>query len=275
RPSFRTPQREPTNAFGIEYVYLEKFLERPRHIEFQVLADTHGQVIQLGERECSIQRRHQKILEESPSPGVSEETRQKMGERVVEAMKSVGYLNAGTMEFLMDENKDFYFMEMNTRIQVEHPVTEFVTGLDLVRKQILIAAGEALEPFTSDLRLRGHAIECRINAEDPETFQPCAGKINVWHPPSGTGVRVDTAMYAEAEVPPYYDSLIAKLVVHARSRHEAIRRMNRALDMFIVEGIKTNIPLHIKIVNDPDFVAGNIDTKFLERFAKNAARKVA
>jgi acetyl-CoA carboxylase biotin carboxylase subunit len=275
RASFRTAQLEATNAFGIEDVYIEKFVERPRHIEFQVLADSHGRVIHLGERECSIQRRHQKILEESPSPAVDEKLRSEVGSRVVKAMEAVGYLNAGTMEFLMDEDKNFYFMEMNTRIQVEHPVTEYVTGLDLVRKQILIAAGEPIESFSSELKLRGHAIECRINAEDPDNFQPCAGKITAWHPPSGTGVRVDTAMYAECEVSPYYDSLIAKLVVHARCRDEAIRRMNRALDMFIVEGIKTNIPLHQRIMNDPDFVAGNIDTTFLERYNKRNSRKVA
>ncbi len=273
--SFATAQREATNAFGVEDIYLEKFVERPRHIEFQVLADSFGKVIHLGERECSIQRRHQKILEESPSPGVDEKLRVEMGSRVVKALERVGYLNAGTMEFLMDENRKFYFMEMNTRIQVEHPVTEFVTGLDLVRKQILIAAGEPLEAINAQLRLRGHAIECRINAEDPNTFQPSSGRITAWHPPSGTGVRVDTAMYAECEVSPHYDSLIAKLIVHARNRPEAIRRMNRALGMFIVEGIKTNIPLHQRIINDPDFAAGNIDTKFLERYAGKKSLKVA
>jgi acetyl-CoA carboxylase, biotin carboxylase subunit len=275
RGSFRTAQLEATNAFGIEDVYIEKYIEHPRHIEFQVLADSYGRVIHLGERECSIQRRHQKVLEESPSPAVDCNLRSSMGSRVVEALQTVGYLNAGTMEFLMDENRNFYFMEMNTRIQVEHPVTEFVTGLDLVRKQILIAAGEGIDVVGSELQLRGHAIECRINAEDPDTFQPSAGKITAWHPPSGTGVRVDTAMYAESEVTPYYDSLIAKVIVHARSREEALRRMTRALDMFIVEGIKTNIPMHQRIISDPDFVAGNIDTRFLERYAGRASRKVA
>jgi acetyl-CoA carboxylase biotin carboxylase subunit len=275
RASFRTAQLEATNAFGIEDVYIEKYVEHPRHIEFQVLADSHGRVIHLGERECSIQRRHQKVLEESPSPAVDCALRSSMGSRVVKALQTVGYLNAGTMEFLMDESRNFYFMEMNTRIQVEHPVTEFVTGLDLVRKQILIAAGEGIDTVGSDLKLRGHAIECRINAEDPDTFQPCSGKITAWHPPSGTGVRVDTAMYAESEVTPYYDSLIAKVIVHARNREEALRRMTRALDMFIVEGIKTNIPLHQRIICDPDFVSGNIDTRFLERYAGRASRKVA
>jgi acetyl-CoA carboxylase, biotin carboxylase subunit len=275
RGSFRTAQLEATNAFGIEDVYIEKYIEHPRHIEFQVLADSYGRVIHLGERECSIQRRHQKVLEESPSPAVDCNLRSSMGSRVVEALQTVGYLNAGTMEFLMDEHRNFYFMEMNTRIQVEHPVTEFVTGLDLVRKQILIASGEGIDIVGSELQLRGHAIECRINAEDPDTFQPSAGKITAWHPPSGTGVRVDTAMYAESEVTPYYDSLIAKVIVHARSRVEALRRMTRALDMFIVEGIKTNIPMHQRILSDPDFVAGNIDTRFLERYAGRASRKVA
>jgi len=275
RSSFGTAQREATHAFGIEDLYIEKYIERPRHIEFQVLADSHGRVIHLGERECSIQRRHQKILEESPSTIIDAGLRSEMGRRVVKAMETIGYLNAGTMEFLVDENKNIYFMEMNTRIQVEHPVTEFVTGLDLVRKQILIAAGERIDTVCSEMKLRGHAIECRINAEDPETFQPCSGKITAWHPPSGTGVRVDTAMYAESEVTPYYDSLIAKVIVHARCREESIRRMNRALDMFIVEGIKTNIPLHQRILHDPDFIAGNIDTRFLERYTGKASRKVA
>ncbi len=273
RASFGLAQREAANSFGIEDVYVERFVERPRHIEFQVLGDSSGRVLCLGERECSIQRRHQKILEESPSPGVTEEMRTEMSARVVKAMEAIGYLNAGTMEFLMEENGKFYFMEMNTRIQVEHPVTEFVTGLDLVREQIRIATGEKLDSVCAELKLRGHSIECRINAEDPDTFQPFAGKITTWHPPSGTGVRVDTAMYAEAEVPPYYDSLIAKLIVHARNRPEAIQRMARALDMFIVEGIKTNIPLHQKIMTDPDFIAGRIDTKFLERYSNKNSRR--
>ena len=264
---FTSAQNEAQAAFGNPAVYLEKFLARPRHIEFQIMGDNHGNVISLGERECSVQRRHQKLIEESPSPVLSEEVRDEMGEKLVKAMKAIGYTNAGTIEFLMDEDRELYFIEMNTRIQVEHPVTEMVTGLDLVRMQIRMAAGERLDAICPPkLRFRGHAIECRVVAEDPETFTPSAGKINAFHPANGPGVRVDTAVYAEAVIPPFYDSMIAKLITHGATREEALARMSRALEMFIVEGIKTSIPLHQKILADPDFQAGNYDTHFMERF---------
>ena len=265
----RTAQNEATAAFGTPDVYLEKYIASPRHIEFQVLADEHGKVVHLGERECTIQRRHQKLLEESPSTQMTPPLRKRIGHQVVRALKEIGYSNAGTVEFLMDENKDLYFLEMNARIQVEHPVTELVTGLDLVKKQILIAAGEPLSMEGETVGLRGHAIECRICAENPETFAPSAGKITEFHVPGGTGVRVDTAAHAESVVPPYYDSLIAKLAVHGDSRLEAINRMERALEMFIVEGISTSIPIHEKIMADPDFREGNFDTRFLTRFVSN------
>ena len=265
-----TAQNEAQQAFGTPDVYIERLVARPRHIEFQVLGDKHGQVIHLGERECSIQRRHQKLVEESPSSAVSEETRQQMGQKVVEAMRAIGYDNAGTIEFLLDERGNFYFIEMNTRIQVEHPVTEMVTGIDLIQAQVQLAASERLESIARPgLRLRGHALECRILAEDSETFQPSVGRITAFHAPGGTGVRVDTAAYAEAIIPPYYDSLIAKLIAHGRDRREALGRMARALEMFVIEGIHTSIPLHRKILADPDFLAGRYDTGFIERFLHN------
>jgi acetyl-CoA carboxylase biotin carboxylase subunit len=267
--AIQTAQAEAQAAFGSPDVYLEKYIASPRHIEFQVLGDHHGRVIHLGERECTIQRRHQKILEESPSTQVDAEIRQRVGHRVIEALTKVGYTNAGTVEFLMDEDRNLYFLEMNTRIQVEHPVTEMVTGHDLVKRQILIAAGEPLPIEGETVMLRGHAMECRICAENPVTFAPSAGKISGFHVPGGTGVRVDTAAYAESVVPPFYDSLIAKLIVHGRNRDEAVRRMQRALEMFIVEGISTSIPIHQKIVADPDFRAGKFDTGFLTRFTSN------
>lgn len=264
---FHQAQSEAAAAFGNGDLYMEKFIERPRHIEFQILADSHGNVASLGERECSIQRRHQKLLEESPSPRVTKQLRESLGDALKQTLSSIGYVNAGTIEFLMDEDGVLYFIEMNTRIQVEHPVTEMVTDVDLVKSQILLAAGEKLESvLRGPIVHRGHAIECRINAEHPEKFTPSPGKITVWNPPGGTGVRVDTAAYAEAVVPPYYDSLIAKLVVRGKDRAEAVARMARALEMFIVEGIYTSIPLHRRIVADPDFQAGNFDTKFMERF---------
>ncbi|HEV3275620.1 MAG TPA: acetyl-CoA carboxylase biotin carboxylase subunit [Terriglobia bacterium] len=269
--AIETAQQEAQAAFGVSDVYLEKYVSAPRHIEFQVLADQHGKVVHLGERECTIQRRHQKLVEESPSTQVDDDLRRETGHLVVEALKQVGYTNAGTVEFLMDENRKLYFLEMNTRIQVEHPVTEMVTGLDLVKKQILIAAGLPLELPGETVHLRGHSIECRITAENPETFAPSAGKITGFNAPGGTGVRLDTAAYAEGVVPPYYDSLIAKLIVHGSNRAEAISRMRRALDMFIIEGISTSIPLHQKIMADPDFRAGNFDTHYLLRFARNGA----
>jgi acetyl-CoA carboxylase, biotin carboxylase subunit len=264
---FNAAQSEAAAAFGNGDLYMERFIERPRHIEFQVLADEHGNVMSLGERECSIQRRHQKLVEEAPSVKVTPELRERVGGILVKTLSSIGYMNAGTIEFLMDEDGSLSFIEMNTRIQVEHPVTEMTTDVDLVKSQILIAAGEKLSSIiTSPVVFRGHAIECRINAEHPERFTPSAGKITVFNIPGGTGVRVDTAAYAEGVIPPYYDSLIAKLVVRGRDRAEAISRMSRALDMFVVEGIYTSIPLHRRIMADPDFRAGNFDTKFMERF---------
>jgi acetyl-CoA carboxylase biotin carboxylase subunit len=265
----QTAQNEAASSFGTPDVYLEKYLTFPRHIEFQVLGDQHGRVVHLGERECTIQRRHQKLVEESPSTQLDKETRARVGHQIIQALEKIGYTSAGTVELLMDENRNLYFLEMNTRIQVEHPVTELVTGLDLVKQQILIAAGGHV-PFEGEtIGLRGHAIECRICAENPQTFAPSAGKVTVFHPPGGTGVRVDTAAYTESVIPPYYDSLIAKLIVHGKDRKEAINRMARALEMFIIEGISTSIPVHQKIMADPDFQAGNFDTHFLRRFARN------
>src|SRR4030088_3430640 len=268
---YRQAQSEASKAFGNGDLYMEKYVENPRHIEFQVLADEHGNVVSLGERECSIQRRHQKLLEESPSVQVTSEMRQQIGDILSKTLSTVGYQNAGTVEFLMDQDRRLHFIEMNTRIQVEHPVTEMVTDVDLVKSQIMIAAGSHMdEVLHGPIVHRGHAIECRINAEHPEKFTPSAGKITAFHPPGGTGVRVDTAAYAEGIIPPYYDSLIAKLIVRGKDRDEAVSRMARALEMFIVEGIYTTIPLHRKILADADFRAGKIDTGFIERFlAKN------
>ncbi len=264
---FASAHAEAAAAFGNGDLYMEKFIERPRHIEFQVLADEHGNVVSLGERDCSVQRRHQKLIEESPSPAVTPEVRKRINAVLEKTMKEIGYQNAGTVEFLMDEDGSLHFIEMNTRIQVEHPVTEFVTGVDLVKAQLQIASGARLpDILTLPIVPKGHAIECRINAEHPEKFTPSAGKITVFHTPGGNGVRVDTAQYQDGVVPPYYDSLIAKLIVYGRDRQEALARMNRALDMFIVEGIHTSIPLHKRVLADPDFVAGNFDTKFMERF---------
>ncbi|HET7100955.1 MAG TPA: acetyl-CoA carboxylase biotin carboxylase subunit [Terriglobia bacterium] len=262
-------QSEAEAAFGSSDVYLEKYISSPRHIEFQVMADQYGKVIHLGERECTIQRRHQKVLEESPSTQIDAATRQEVGGKVIRALSEIGYTNAGTVEFLMDENRKLYFLEMNARIQVEHPVTEMVTGLDLVKMQIQIAAGLPIPVAGDTVGLRGHAIECRICAENPETFAPSAGKITGFHVPGGTGVRVDTAAYAESVIPPYYDSLIAKLAVHGKDREEAVQRMARALEMFIIEGISTSIPLQEKILADKDFRAGKFDTQFLNRFSRN------
>jgi len=262
--AYQTARSEAQQAFGNPDVYAERFLERPRHIEFQVLGDQHGKIIHLGERECSIQRRHQKLIEESPSPGMDAKRRKELGMKVVRALEKIGYTNAGTVEFLMDQDGSIYFIEMNTRIQVEHPVTELVTGVDLIKAQIRIAAGERLEEAVGEMQFSGHAIECRINAEDPITFVPSAGRITTFQAPGGTGVRVDSAAYADAVIPPYYDSMIAKLIVKGRDRAEAIGRMKRALEMFVIEGIKTSIPLHRRILADPDFAAGKIDTHFIE-----------
>jgi acetyl-CoA carboxylase biotin carboxylase subunit len=264
---YRQAQSEAAGAFGNGDLYLERYVENPRHIEFQVLGDEHGNVVSLGERECSIQRRHQKLLEESPSVRMTSELRKETGDMLSKTLSAVGYQNAGTIEFLMDQQRRLYFIEMNTRIQVEHPVTEMVTDVDLVKSQIMIAAGAKLsDVLQGPIVHRGHAIECRINAEHPEKFTPSAGKITTFNPPGGTGVRIDTAAYAEGTIPPYYDSLIAKLVVRGKDRAEAISRMSRALGMFIVEGIYTTIPLHRRILADPEFRAGNFDTGFIERF---------
>ncbi len=264
---YQQASSEAAGAFGNGELYMEKFIEQPRHIEFQILADQHGNVVSLGERECSIQRRHQKLLEESPSLQITPELRKSIGDKLEACLSEIGYQNAGTIEFLMDEDKSLHFIEMNTRIQVEHPVTEMVTGIDLVKSQILIANGSKLKDILpAKIEMRGHAIECRINAEHPEKFTPSAGKIHAFNIPGGTGVRVDTNQYAEGVVPPYYDSMIAKLITHGNDREEAISRMARALDMFIVEGIHTTIPLHRKIMQDEDFRAGRFDTKFMERF---------
>ncbi|MDP9338789.1 MAG: acetyl-CoA carboxylase biotin carboxylase subunit [Acidobacteriota bacterium] len=263
--SFQAASSEAQQAFGNPDMYAEKFIEHPRHIEYQVLGDQHGQIIHLGERECSIQRRHQKLVEESPSPAIDAKQRKDLGAKVVKALGKIGYTNAGTVEFLMDEDGAIYFIEMNTRIQVEHPVTELVTGVDLIKAQIRIAAGERLQDATGEIHFSGHAIECRINAEDPETFVPSAGRITTFQAPGGTGVRVDSAAHADAVIPPYYDSMIAKLIVKGRDRAEAIGRMKRALEMFVIEGIRTSIPLHRRILADPDFAAGRFDTHFIER----------
>ncbi len=262
-------QQEAGAAFSSSDVYCEKFITAPRHIEFQVLADTHGHVEILGERECSIQRRHQKLLEESPSPALESEVRLRVSKKLKSALAAIGYTNAGTVEFLMDEAGSLYFIEVNARIQVEHPVTEMVTGVDLVRSQIRIAAGERLEDVISmPVRFSGHAIECRINAENPDTFTPSPGRITGLNLPGGIGIRVDTHAFTDGVIPPYYDSLVAKLIAHGRDRTEAIERMRRALDMFVVEGIHTSIPLHRRILADPDFLAGKVDTNFIARFMK-------
>jgi acetyl-CoA carboxylase biotin carboxylase subunit len=263
--AYQTARSEAQQAFGTPDVYIEKFLEHPRHIEIQVLGDQHGKVIHLGERECTIQRRHQKLLEESPSPVLDAKRRKELGAKVTRALAKIGYTNAGTVEFLMDEDGGIYFIEMNTRIQVEHPVTEFVTGVDLVKAQIRIAAGERIEDAAGEINFSGHSIECRINAEDPETFVPSAGRITTFQAPGGTGVRVDSAAYTGALIPPYYDSLVAKLIVKGRDRVEAIGRMKRALEMFVIEGIKTSIPLQRRIIADPDFASAKFDTHFIEK----------
>lgn len=263
--AFATARAEAQSGFGNPEVYIERYCEKPRHVEIQILGDKHGNVIHLGERDCSIQRRHQKLIEEAPSTVVTPEIRKAMGEAAVRAAAAVGYNSAGTVEFLVDKQNNFYFMEMNTRIQVEHPVTEMVTGVDLVREQIRSAAGIPLRFKQEDIQIRGHAIECRINAEDPFKFTPCPGKITAYHPPGGFGVRVDSFVYDQYTVVPNYDSLIGKLIVHADTRDEAIKRMARALDEFRIEGIKTTIFFHKRIMAHKDFIDGDIDTSFLER----------
>lgn len=261
--SFLTTKAEAMAAFGDDEVYIEKYCERPRHVEIQIMADTYGNVIHLGERECSIQRRNQKLLEEAPCPIMTPELRKEMGDAAVSAAKSVNYSNVGTVEFLL-ENGEFYFMEMNTRVQVEHPITEMITGVDIVTEQILSAAGEKLRYTQDDIVLKGHAIECRVNAEDPENFLPSPGKVTYYHVPGGLGVRVDSAVYDQYVIQPYYDSLIGKVIVHADTRQGAIERMNRSLDEYIIEGVKTTIPFFKKIFRDPDFISGNTHTKFIE-----------
>src|SRR5919202_3798121 len=262
----KTAQREAEAAFGVADVYIEKYVESPRHIEFQILGDHHGSVVHLGERECSIQRRHQKLIEESPSPALSDKMRKRMGAIVIDAAKAVQYTNAGTFEFLMDSDGRFYFMEANTRLQVEHPVTEFVTGIDIVKEQIRIAAGERLAFKQNDVTFTGHSIECRVNAEDPDTFVPSPGLIHTFSVLGGPGVRVETFAHSDCTISPYYDSMIAKIIVHGRDRAEAIARMRRTLEMTVIQGIKTTIPLHLKILADADFIAGKLSTSFMERY---------
>jgi acetyl-CoA carboxylase biotin carboxylase subunit len=256
---------EAQASFGNSDVYIEKFCENPRHVEVQILADQHGNVIHLGERDCSVQRRHQKLIEEAPCPVLTSAQRKQLCECAVNAAKSIGYTSAGTMEFLLDKKGDFYFMEMNTRVQVEHPVTEMITGVDIIKEQIRVAYGEPLKYKQKDIKFNGHAIECRINAEDPVKFTPCPGKIDGYHPPGGLGVRIDSAVYDKYVVLPHYDSMIAKLIVHADTREEAIKRMARSLDEFIIGGIKTTIEFHQRIMTNKEFIEGDIDTGFLER----------
>jgi len=259
-------RNEARSAFGNDEVYLEKFVVDPRHVEFQIIGDTHGNLVHLFERECSIQRRHQKLLEESPSSALDDDLRARMAATALKAARTVNYVNAGTIEFLLDGRGDYYFIEMNTRIQVEHPVTEVVTGTDLIKEQIRVAAGEPLSFTQDDVKIGAHAIECRINAEDPVTFIPCPGKITTFHPPGGPGIRLDTACHADAVISPYYDSMIAKVVASGNTRGEAILRMRRALDSFVIQGIKTNLELQQKIISDEDFVRGRFSTSFMERF---------
>jgi len=272
--AFKMAKNEAMAAFSSGVVYVEKYLAHPRHVEFQIMGDKHGNVIHIGERDCSIQRRHQKLIEEAPSPAMDESLRKRMGEAAVRLAKNIDYVGAGTIEFLLDEDGSFYFMEMNTRIQVEHPVTEMATGYDLVKEQIRTGAGQKISIEASDSHLRGHSIECRVNAEDPDNdFRPCPGTIEAYYPPGGPGVRVDTHIYQGLVIPPYYDSLIAKVIVNGLDREEALGRMRLALDSFIIEGVKTTIPFLRKVLDHPDFVAGNFDTKFLENNTDLMAKK--
>jgi acetyl-CoA carboxylase biotin carboxylase subunit len=267
REAYRLARNEAKAAFGNDEVYMEKYLGKPRHIEMQILADNYGAVVHLGERDCSLQRRHQKVLEEAPSPALNAAQRERIGEIARTAVKKLGYRNAGTLEFLF-ENGEFYFIEMNTRLQVEHPITEAITGIDLVREQIRIAAGAPLGYDQADIRFQGHAIECRINAEDPQTFVPSPGRIVGYHAPGGLGVRVDSGMYAGYRIPPHYDSMIAKLIVSGNSRNEALMRLKRALGEYVIDGIKTTLPLHQRLMNDSDFVNGDYDIHWLEKFVE-------
>ena len=265
--AFMTAQAEAEAAFGVPDVYIEKYIDQPRHVEIQVIGDSHGHVVSLGERDCSIQRRHQKLIEESPSPAVDAKMRKRMGEVAVRGAKVVSYNSAGTIEFLVDMQGNFYFMEMNTRVQVEHPVTEMVTGIDLIKEQIRVAAGQRLSFTQDDVHWKGHAIECRINAEDPDhDFMPCPGQVTLYHPPGGPGVRVDSHLYTGYRVPPHYDSLLAKVITYGATRKEAIQTMLRALEEMAVDPLKTTIPFHKKVLNDPSFVAGQYSTHFIERY---------
>ncbi|MBI1338608.1 acetyl-CoA carboxylase biotin carboxylase subunit [bacterium] len=268
--AFQTARTEAKAAFGDDAVYLEKYLERPRHIELQIAADSHGSVVHLGERDCSLQRRHQKIFEEAPSPAIDAATRTAIGKTVCNAIRKLGYLGVGTIEFLYEDG-EFYFIEMNTRLQVEHPVTEMITGVDLVQEQIRIAAGEKLSFTQRDVHINGHAIECRINAENPQTFTPCPGLISGFHAPGGLGVRLDSAVYSGYTVPPYYDSLIGKLIVHAATRQQALLRLKRALGEMVVSGVETTLPLHQRLVEEPDVLSGDYDIHWLEKFLKQDA----
>jgi acetyl-CoA carboxylase biotin carboxylase subunit len=273
RQMLATAQAEAAAAFGNADVFLERYVEEPRHIEVQIVADNHGSIIHLGERECSVQRRHQKLIEESPSPGIDESKRSKLGKLAVEAVKKVGYTSVGTLEFLMDERGHFYFMEMNTRIQVEHPVTEQVTGIDLLQEQIRLAAGEKLDRKQQSIRFEGHAIECRVNAEDPQNFAPSPGRITGYHVPGGYGVRVDSGVYEQYVVPPFYDSLLAKVITFGENRDVALRRMRRALGEFVAEGIKTNIPFHRLVLDSKPFIAGRYDTRLVEQILSDTQSK--
>ncbi|MEE9219842.1 MAG: acetyl-CoA carboxylase biotin carboxylase subunit [Acidobacteriota bacterium] len=268
--SLAVTKAEAGAAFDDERIYVEKYLEGPRHVEFQILADHHGNMVQLGERECSIQRRHQKIIEESPSTALTPALRETMARAATDAARAANYINAGTVEFLLDGSGRFYFIELNARIQVEHPVTEMVTGMDLIKEQIRIAAGEPLGYTQRQIQWRGHSIECRINAESPDTFMPCPGLITSFHLPGGPGVRVDTAAHTQLRVSPHYDSMIAKLITHGKDRAEAIFRMRRSLEVMVVEGIQTNIPLHLRILNDPDFLIGRLSTHYLDRLLNSS-----
>ena len=263
-------RNEAKSAFGHAEVYMEKYLGKPRHIEMQILADNYGAVVHLGERDCSLQRKHQKVLEEAPSPALNADQRTRIGKIACDAIAKLGYRNAGTIEFLF-ENGEFYFIEMNTRLQVEHPITEAITGIDLVREQIRIAAGAPLGYTQADVRFQGHAIECRVNAEDPQTFIPCPGRVEGYHAPGGLGVRVDSGLYAGYRIPPHYDSMIAKLIVHGNSRNEALMRLKRALGEYVIEGIKTTLPLHNRLVQDSDFVNGDYDIHWLEKWVERGA----
>ena len=269
--AYTMARAEAKAAFPSDVVYMEKYLQHPRHIEMQVLADKYGNVVHLGERDCSIQRNHQKVIEECPSPALNQSQRKEIGDIVCNAIKKIGYQNAGTLEFMFEDGK-FYFLEMNTRLQVEHPITEAVSGIDIVKEQIRIASGAALGYTQDDIQFRGHAIECRINAEDPETFAPCPGKITEWHAPGGLGIRVDSEIYSGYSIPPYYDSMIAKLIVHAKTRNAALMRLRRALEEFIIMGVKTTIPLHQEIISQNEFIDGQYNIHWLTEYMNKRSK---